>query len=142
MELGQIIQEKRKKAGLTQKELAEKVGVATITIQQYERGLREPKIETVARIAEALNVSVPEFIQYGHPQNIKARYEAAKLRAEQYATQTTRERINSGLDGLNETGEKYILQQVHFARHIQEYCKPGIWTPAPIHEEEKSPSNK
>ena len=142
MELGQIIQEKRKKAGLTQKELAKKIGVATITIQQYERGLREPKLETVARIAEALNVSVSEFIPYGHPQNMKARYEAAKQRAEQYVKQTTRERINSGLDGLNETGEEYILQQVHFARHIQEYCKPGIWTPAPIREEEKNPSNK
>lgn len=142
MELGQIIQEKRKKAGLTQKELAEKVDVATITIQQYERNVREPKLETVVRIAEALNVSVSEFIPYGHPQNIKARYEAAKLRAEQYAKQTTRERINSGLNGLNEMGEEYILKQVHFARHIQEYCKPGVWTPMPINDEEKSFSDK
>lgn len=44
MEIGQSIQEARKKAKLTQKELAEKVGIATITVQQYERGVRTPKI--------------------------------------------------------------------------------------------------
>lgn len=142
MTLAEKIKLARTKSGMTQKEVASRMEISQQAYGQYESGKREPKPETVARIANALGVSVSEFIQYGHPQNIKARYEAAKLRAEQYATQTTRERINSGLDGLNETGEKYILQQVHFARHIQEYCKPGIWTPAPIHEEEKSPSDK
>ena len=55
--IGQSIQKKRKSLGMTQKELAEKVGVATITIQQYERNVREPKFEIVKRIAKALGVS-------------------------------------------------------------------------------------
>ena len=58
MEIGQSIQEARKKAKLTQKELAEKVGIATITVQQYERGVRTPKIETLQKIAQALNIDV------------------------------------------------------------------------------------
>ena len=57
MTIGQSIQKKRKSLGMTQKELAEKVGVATITIQQYERNVREPKFEIVKRIAKALGVS-------------------------------------------------------------------------------------
>lgn len=142
MTLAEKIKLARVKSEMTQREVASLMGISQQAYGQYESGKREPKLETVARIANALNVSVSEFIPYGHPQNMKARYEAAKQRAEQYAKQTTREKINSGLDGLNETGEEYILQQIHFARHIQEYCKPGIWTPAPIHEEESSPSNK
>ena len=62
MTVGQSIQKARKNAGLTQKELAEKAGLATITLQQYERGVREPKIETIKKIAAVLNVSVADFL--------------------------------------------------------------------------------
>ena len=62
MTVGQSIQKARKTAGLTQKELAEKAGLATITLQQYERGVREPKIETIKKIAAVLNVSVADFL--------------------------------------------------------------------------------
>lgn len=57
MGLGQNIKAARKKAGLTQKQLAEKIGVAPITIQQYENGSREPRIATIGKIADALDVT-------------------------------------------------------------------------------------
>lgn len=57
MTVGENIRKKRKDMGLTQKELAEKVGVATITIQQYERNVRVPKIETLSKIGIVLGVS-------------------------------------------------------------------------------------
>ncbi len=63
MTIGEIIQTKRKKAGLTQKQLAEKVGVAAITIQQYERNVREPKFEMLVKISEARSCSPQEFWQ-------------------------------------------------------------------------------
>lgn len=56
MELGENIQKARKAAGMTQKELAEKLGVSAPNISQYERGTKTPKIETVKRIAHALGV--------------------------------------------------------------------------------------
>ena len=56
MTIGQNIQMLRKEAGLTQKELAEKIVVAPITIQQYERDVREPSFETIEKIATALGV--------------------------------------------------------------------------------------
>lgn len=57
MTIGQRIKQARKNAGLTQRELAEKSGTATGTIQQYELGKRQPRTEQLQRIAAALNVS-------------------------------------------------------------------------------------
>lgn len=56
MTIGKNIQFYRKKKGLSQKELAEKVGKSTGTIQQYELNKREPKFEFVSDIAKVLDV--------------------------------------------------------------------------------------
>lgn len=53
----------RKLLGLTQRELAEKCGLATGTIQQYELGKRKPKIEQLQKIANALNVPVKYLLE-------------------------------------------------------------------------------
>lgn len=50
------IKRARRAAGLTQQELAQKVGIATITLQQYERGVREPRLERLKEIAAACAV--------------------------------------------------------------------------------------
>ena len=55
---GQRIKAARKRAGLTQKELGAKLGVAYQTLAQWENYLRNPKIETIQRIADALGVSL------------------------------------------------------------------------------------
>lgn len=54
--IGLNIKKFRKKAGLTQKALAEKCDMATGTIQQYELGKREPRIEQQERICEVLGI--------------------------------------------------------------------------------------
>lgn len=61
MSLGEKIQQARKEAGLTQAQLAEKCGLAAITIQQYERDKRQPRLEQLADIANALHVSMLYF---------------------------------------------------------------------------------
>lgn len=58
---GNNIQKARKKAGLTQKELAQKTGIAEITIRQYENNKRTPKTETLGKIADVLGVSLGEL---------------------------------------------------------------------------------
>lgn len=45
MDVSNKIREARKAAGLTQKGLAEKAGLATITIQQYESNKRQPRLD-------------------------------------------------------------------------------------------------
>lgn len=56
MGIGEKIKDARKRKKLTQRELAERLGLATGTIQQYELNKREPKQEQVKRIAEALDI--------------------------------------------------------------------------------------
>lgn len=58
MTIGQKIQAARKHAGITQKELANLLSLATGTIQQYELGKRQPRLEQLQAIASALNVPV------------------------------------------------------------------------------------
>ena len=57
MSIGGRIKAARKGAGLTQSELAHRLGVSPQCISQYERGVKKPKVETVGKIAEALGVS-------------------------------------------------------------------------------------
>lgn len=63
METGNRIKEARKKIGLTQKQLAQKLNVSQAMIGQYENGLRKPKFETILKIAEALEVPVDSLIE-------------------------------------------------------------------------------
>lgn len=57
MNTGERIRQARIRAGLTQKELANKVGVQFSAIHKYESGMiRNLKRETIAALAEALDV--------------------------------------------------------------------------------------
>ena len=67
MSIAQSIQRARKAAGLTQKQLAEKSGLALITIQQYEYGKRRPRAGQLQALSEALGVSVYTLLNNGMP---------------------------------------------------------------------------
>jgi len=55
---GQLIEEARKNAHLTQEELARRVGSNKSYISRIENGKTEPKVSTFYRIAAALGLSV------------------------------------------------------------------------------------
>lgn len=59
--VGENIKRIRKAKGLTQKELGKKLGISQAEIAQRETGRRNPKIETVQKIADALQVPVSEI---------------------------------------------------------------------------------
>lgn len=61
MTLGKRIKAERQKAGLSQKELAERTGTSAAMIGHYETGYRRPKYDTLSRIAEALGVTYDKF---------------------------------------------------------------------------------
>lgn len=56
------IRQLRKAAGLTMKELGKIVGMSESTISLYERGIHEPDIQTMGRLADALNVTVDKML--------------------------------------------------------------------------------
>ena len=55
---GQIIEQARKDANMTQAELAEKIGTNKSYISRVETGRTEPKVSTFYRIAGALGLCV------------------------------------------------------------------------------------
>ena len=55
MSIGDNIRTVRKLQGLTQKELARRLGISPVGVAQWENGLRNPKHETIKRIASALD---------------------------------------------------------------------------------------
>lgn len=57
MTIGEKIRQQRKNAGLTQKKLGELSGTSETTIKQYELGKRQPRIEQLQKIADALQIS-------------------------------------------------------------------------------------
>lgn len=54
MTIGKQIQAARKSKGLTQKQLADKMQISYVNISQLERDERNPTLETLQRVADAL----------------------------------------------------------------------------------------
>ena len=59
--IGDKIKELRKKAGISQQELADRLETTPQNLSQYETGKRQPKIETIQKMANALGVDVWEL---------------------------------------------------------------------------------
>lgn len=62
MEFAGNLRRFRRERGLTQKELAQKLGLSTSTIGGYESGQRKPDIKTLVRIAELFDMSVDRLL--------------------------------------------------------------------------------
>lgn len=61
--LGRLLQDARKKAGLTQQELCQKAGLSYSTLAKIERGaIKSPSIFTIQSIAGALNTSLTNLM--------------------------------------------------------------------------------
>lgn len=62
--IGEKLKIARKRAGLTQKELAKRLGISPQNIHAYETGRRNPKRQRIAEFAEKLNVPVSYFYDF------------------------------------------------------------------------------
>lgn len=60
--MGQLMKARRKLAGLTQEQVAEKMGVKRATYAQYEAGNRIPLTMTLAKIAHAIGCKMDDLI--------------------------------------------------------------------------------
>lgn len=66
MLLGARIKELRKQAGLSQDQLAEKVGIESKYLSRIEVGKRQPSLETLGNIADCLQVEMKELFDFFH----------------------------------------------------------------------------
>ena len=63
--MGAKIKELRETAGMTQTELADKVGVSKSVVSAYEKGIRNPSNKTLQLIANTFGVSLLSFFEKG-----------------------------------------------------------------------------
>jgi transcriptional regulator with XRE-family HTH domain len=110
--LGQRIRYYRKKAGLSQKDLAAAVGMSSNAVSHYEKDNREPNILVLMNLAKALNVTGDALLGLEpHPGLIaQNRDEYAMLRH---------------FRGLNALGQKRILEDIAGLAELPKYSDPA-----------------
>ncbi len=119
-ETGNNIRRARKAKGLTQKKLGELSGINEVQIRQYELGRANPKIETLEKIADALECS-PETLRHEKfkmPQNLtrsSAQYVFGDLE------ESTAIGILADLKKLNDNGKKEAEKRVEELTRLEEY---------------------
>lgn len=114
---------------MSQSELGKLLGVSQAMIAQYEKGKRIPKIETLARIAEALNVYIGKLDEswgtdiFNNPEDLeKSRKKIAELEA--VAERNVKQEEKRILDSywkLNNKGRKEATKRVQELTQIPEY---------------------
>lgn len=114
MTIGERIKQARKKKGITQKELAEAVGVAEVTIRQYEADKYSPKYDKMVKIAEALNIPVSDLLGEPRPTTPHDHKEARlnQLQEECGELTSTAARLRRHLHGDRTLNERYTERKL------------------------------
>lgn len=89
----------RRSAGLTQKQLAEQLGVESITVSRWERGATMPSLARLRRIAELTETTVSDLVQAPHS-HVEHALELEALREELAETRAIVDRVVQALEGL------------------------------------------
>jgi transcriptional regulator with XRE-family HTH domain len=61
--VGRNIKQHRERRGWSQEDLAHRCGMHTLEISRYERGVRDMRVSTVARLAKGLEVETLELLR-------------------------------------------------------------------------------
>ena len=64
MQIGKVIRTYRKKKGLTQEEMANRLGVTTPAVNKWENGVSYPDIMLLAPIARLLDISLDTLLSF------------------------------------------------------------------------------
>ena len=64
MDIGVVIKKYRKEAGMTQEEMANRLGVTTPAVNKWENSNSKPDIELLAPIARLLDISLDTLLSY------------------------------------------------------------------------------
>lgn len=114
MRVNENIKRIRLEKKLTQKQLAEKCDMYESQIRRYELGKANPKIETLQKIAKALNVPITE---------LKDDLDLLLDNTLQYfdTTLSNKTLLNNYYDELNEKGQNKAVEQLEMLTKIPEY---------------------
>lgn len=134
---GDKIRKIRLERGLTQKQLGELCGIADSNIRKYELGTQNPKLQTLRKIAEALNVTLSELVvdwTMLTDEEIQKDFASAKLvsisdgektfvKAEDFHNYLYEKIIDGNLKLLNNNGKARLANYSADLTKIPEYRK-------------------
>lgn len=118
MTVGERIYYCRLENHMTQKELGEKTGIDSATIGKYERGVLNPKISTLRKIADALGCDVADLDE---TLAITADEILQGLRSEANKDEMNRRRMNAAYSKLNQEGRAKAAERVEELTEIARY---------------------
>lgn len=130
MTTGERIRFFRKKQGLTQDDLAHKMGIKRGTLAQYESDRRNPKLETLEKISGALGVeigklcglsSLDDILKVADPDVKEDLYKIAGIAAQNINIQGQREELESAFDKLNNIGREEAVKRVQELTRLSKY---------------------
>lgn len=137
MEVGEIIKQKRKEIGYSQKELAMKCNVAEITIRQYETGKRQPKLNILYKIATILGLDFDQLLggvqSFESGADFKKEWKRLNENINESSDTLTvihkislnekETKIIEHFQNLNDIGKNKAIEQVELLTKIPEYRK-------------------
>lgn len=121
---GDMIRKCRTEKGLTQKKLGELCGIADSNIRKYESGNQNPKIETLQKIADALDIPVNRLLAGKIISRDELKEKLSEYGLTHLVPDTEEERTVLGnCKKLNETGKKEAAKRVEELTHLEKYTK-------------------
>lgn len=109
-ETGRYIRQYRKVAGLTQEELAQKVGISTMSIRRYESGERIASRDMLHAIATALEVDIYSLADFDT---------ASKMLEDRM---NAKDRVNAAMEQMSQDGQNRVAD---YAEDILPRYKAG-----------------
>ena len=121
---GDMIRKCRTEKGLTQKKLGELCGIADSNIRKYESGNQNPKIETLQKIADALDIPVNRLLAGKIISRDELKEKLSEYGLTHLVPDTEEERtVLENCKKLNETGKKEAAKRVEELTHLEKYTK-------------------
>lgn len=144
MTIGEKIKKARIDAKMTQKELAEKCGMADSAIRKYESGKITPKVETIEKIADALGIpwldlypdstareaamksilAITDELQ-GQFEKMKAGFPSTDLKLATAEELEYRAILLKQFEKLNIKGQRVAVERVQELAQIPAYQRPA-----------------
>lgn len=115
------IKEARKAAKLTQRELAEKLGIKVSTLSGYEIGAHDPKSNNLAKIAQICNTTVDWLL--GIDNSDKPQENVPHLIE---GLDENESRLIFVYRGLNDSGKMALLRQASYIYSDPDLKKDGV----------------
>lgn len=136
MTIGEKIKKARTDAKMTQKELAEKCGMADSAIRKYESGKVVPKLDTIAKIARAMGLYAGDLVDAGQ-------WGQVQPGADSETASAAESQLLSHFRTLNDNGQTVAVERVQELAQIPAYQRPAEPTQdAPSAPDDKEPAEK